>query len=112
TVYSQTEKQYRDWVIDNDYIIRVESIHTINDIKNILNVYGYAEANIEQIMCEPFILYRIRTSRSIKSNHFSEIKQSKGLYSIYNNRYLELRNVPDDPRIGQQWQYNNDGSFG
>ncbi len=112
SLHSQSLKPAFTENVDMQWIVRLDDHTSIDILKSKIPASALRHVAFKQLMHEPLQLWLIEVPLDHQSEVVHGIKDFRGTQSIHKNRIISSRKTPDDPRLSQQWQYNNDGLNG
>lgn len=112
TLKSQSSKPLLKENIDLQWIVKLDNHAEINQLKRVMPSSSLRQVAFRQLMVEPFQLWLIEAPYEYLTEVVHAIRSFRGTQLLYKNRALTPRKTPDDPRLSQQWQYNNLGTNG
>lgn len=111
-VSAQTQSRSSDNTIEGQYIVRLADNSDIEVLKKYLQPYASDAIAYLPIMREPFHIWLIDFGSETSFKMEAIIQKYEGTISVFKNRKLQARAIPNDPLITKQWQYNNTGVGG
>lgn len=112
TVSAQTQLRSSDNTIEGQYLVRLDRNNDIETLKKLLQPYASEATSYLPIMREPFHIWLIDFGSEASFQTVAIIQQYEGTISVFKNRKLQARTIPNDPLITKQWQYENTGANG
>lgn len=103
-------------IVSGELIVR---LHQQSDIKQLIADFSQFEGKATQLkqkrcLIQSLKVYQLKFNEQHinKTRFLAAISANKNVLLAQFNHQIELRNTPNDPLFGSQWQYENDGSNG